>query len=801
MTRRLPLARAAWRRICSAALCAALCALAVPMTATATVAAAAVSPAIPSLIPLPARLSVASGRIIIDARVPIVVADHTAASRRTANYLAALLARTRSLPLRVMQGAPTAQAIVLQRDPRAPVAEPEGYALDVTPQGVRITARSDAGLFYGVVTLYQLLTPDAKQGTVEVPAISIRDWPRFRWRGLMLDSVRHFQSVAGVELLLDQMAQHKLNVFHWHLTDDQGWRIQIKRYPELTKIGAWRTPPDAGKDGEPQRYGGFYTQDQIRAVVAYAAARHITIVPELDMPGHAQAAVASYPQLGVTGKRPAVSTDWGINPWLYNVDDDTFTYIDHVLDEVMALFPSKYIHVGGDEAIKNQWKASPKVQAKMHQLGIKNEDALQGWFIGRIGQYLQQHGRKLVGWDEILEGDNVPKDATVMSWNGTDSAIKASLLGYDVVMSPAPDLYLDFVQGDLSDEYAGRLGVETLKAIYGFQAVPRVLNANQARHVLGVQANIWTEHMPTMAHVEHAAFPRLDALSEVAWSPAATNNWASFLARLPAQFERYRAQHVNVADSAFAVRIEVDRNVALATGKATVMLSNQTSFGVIRYTLDGSTPTPASSRYEAPVNVTLPAQVRAASFTKDGTPLAAPRARTLDSTALRSLSGDLLANCPKNDSRLRLQPTPDATSTQPVYVVNVLDPCQVYPATLMDGVVSIHVDVVRLPNDFALADEAKLLVTHPHSTPFGELEVHADRCDAPLLASIPLPDPTTSPRQFALHAKLPELDGEHSLCLIYAAPAGGPFYASGRVMLQTAKPSATASRGAMDSKP
>ncbi|HKR75271.1 MAG TPA: family 20 glycosylhydrolase [Rhodanobacter sp.] len=741
----------------------------------------------PSLIPLPAQLELQHGGFTVDAHTPVVLASRDAATKQTADYLIDLLARTRGLKLHLAADGKAAHAIVLQRDPQAPVAQAEGYALAVTPEGIRVIARDDAGLFHGAVTLYQLLTPDAKQGAVDVPALSIRDWPRFAWRGLMLDSARHFQSVADVEKLIDQMAQHKLDVLHWHLTDDQGWRIEIKRYPELTKIGAWRTPPDAGKYGEPQRYGGFYTQEQIRAVVAYAAARHVTIVPELDMPGHAQAAVASYPQVGVTGKQPRVSVDSGVNPWLYNVDDGTFTFIDNVLDEVMALFPSKYIHVGGDEAIKDQWQASPAVQAKMRALGISNEDALQGWFIGRIGQYLGKHGRKLIGWDEILEGDNLPADATVMSWRGIDGGIKAALLGHDVVMSPSPELYFDHVQGDLADEYAGRLGVESLEDVYNLQVVPDVLNATQAKHALGVQANVWTEHIPTMAHVEHAVFPRLDALSEVAWSPAASHDWPGFLARLPAQLARYRAQHVGYADSAFAVDIQVDRNVALATGRATVTLADQAGFGTLRYTLDGSTPTPASPRYDAPLTVKLPATVRAASFAADGSELAAPRERVIDQATLLSLPGTALANCPGSDFRLRVQPTPDATSTQPVYAVNVFDTCQLFPPTLMDGIAAIHVDAVRLPRNFQLAHEQKLVVSRPHATPFGELVVHADRCDGPVLASMPLPDPAHSPRQFQLAAKLPAQDGEHAMCLVYTAPIDGPLYALGRVSLETGK--------------
>jgi hexosaminidase len=750
-------------------------------------AALAADTATPSLIPLPAQLQLQPGHFTVDAHTPLELASHDAATRQTAQYLIDLLARTRGLQISIAGQHGGAAAIVLRRDPQAPVAQAGGYALEVTPKGIEVTARDDAGLFHGAVTLYQLLTPDARHGAVIVPALSIRDWPRFAWRGLMLDSARHFQSVAEVERLIDQMAQHKLDVLHWHLTDDQGWRIQIRRYPELTRIGAWRTPPDAGHDGEPKRYGGFYTQDEIRRVVAYAAARHVTIVPELDMPGHAQAAVASYPQIGVTGKRPPVSVDSGVNPWLYDVDEDSFTFIEHVLDEVMALFPSQYIHVGGDEAIKDQWQASPAVQAKMRELGIGSEDALQGWFIGRIGRYLEKHGRKLIGWDEILEGDNLPAGATVMSWRGIDGAIKAALLGHDVVMSPSPDLYFDHVQSDLPGEYASRYGVESLEDVYRLEVVPGVLNATQAKHVLGVQANAWTEHMPSMAHVEHQVFPRLDALSELAWSPAASRDWPAFLARLPAQLARYRAQRVNVADNAFAVAIDTDRNLALATGKATVRLSSQTGFGDIRYTLDGSTPTASSPRYEAPLNLTLPTNVRAASFTADGYALAAPRQRVLDRAQLLSLPGTSLANCPGSDFRLLLQPTPDATSTRPVYAVNLFDSCQQFPPTLMDGVGAIRVDAVRLPRNFALAHEQKLVVSRPHATPFGELVVHADRCDGPVLASMPLPDPAHAARRFRLDAKLPALEGERGLCLVYTAPVDGPLYALGRVSLE-AKP-------------
>ena len=729
-----------------------------------------------SLIPLPAKLTRADGTFAIDANTVLVAGD--AESRRTATWLAEQIKRSRGVELRIVDKAGSAPAIVLRRDAKSSAA-PEGYLLDVDVHGARIVARDGDGLFHGAVTLWQLLTQaDAKAAA---PFVHIEDVPRFAWRGLMLDSARHFQSVAEIRALIDQMALHKLNVLHWHLTDDQGWRIEIKRYPELTHIGAWRTPPDAGKNGEPERYGGFYTQDEIRALVAYAAERHITIVPELDMPGHAQAAVASYPELGVTGKRPPVSVDWGVHTYLYNVDDATFVFMQHVLDEVMALFPSRYIHVGGDEAVKDQWQASPAVQAKMHALGLKNEDALQGWFIARMGSYLKAHGRRLIGWDEILEG-GVPADATVMSWRGIKGAIEAAQKGHDVVSSPSPDLYLNQSQSDRADEIAGREPVQDLASIYAFEAVPKELDAAQARHVLGAQANVWTEYITSDAHLQHTIYPRLDALAEVVWSPVSTRDWQGFLARLPAQLARYRSQDVAYADSAFAPSIEVDANAALAAGTASVTLANQAKFGELHYTVDGSEPSAQSPRYQAPFEVKLPTTVRAIAVDATGRPLSAPRERVLDTTHLLTRENAELRNCPGSDFRLRVQPTPDATSMTPAYSINIFDTCQRYPAARLDGIGSIHIEAVRLERNFQLAHEAKLVVSRPAKTAHGELVVHKDSCDGEVLASMPLPDPSGA-RRFQLAAALPDQRGTHDLCLVFTAPITGPLYGIERASL------------------
>ncbi len=732
------------------------------------------------LIPMPAQVTVAGDGFTVTAQTPIVVDASDVAAHRTAEYLAELAARTRHLALQVANGPANGPAIVLQRDVQAPLASTEGYMLDVSPQGIRVVAREESGLFYGAITAWQLLSSAHGSGDVQVPGVHIRDQPRFAWRGFMLDSVRHFQTPDEVRAIIDQMAQHKLNVLHWHLTDDQGWRIEIKRYPELTRVGAWRKPPDAGQQGEPQRYGGFYTQDDIRAIVAYAANRHIVIVPEVDMPGHAQAAVASYPEFGVTGKRPPVSPDWGVHPYLYNVDDNTIHFLQNVLDEVMALFPSTYIHVGGDEAVKDQWQAAPAVQARMHALGIKDENALQSWLISQMGLYLNAHGRRLIGWDEILEG-GLPASATVMSWRGTQGAIDAARQGHDVVLSPAPQLYLDQMQSDRADETTGRLPAMTLESIYNFEAVPKELSVAQAKHVLGMQGNMWNEHMPTLRHIEHAVFPRMDALAESAWTPVASRDWHGFLDRLPTQFARYRAQDIFYADSAFAANIDVDRNAAIASGKAMVTLSNQAKVGSLHYTTDGSVPSATSPLFIQPFSVTLPATVKAVALGADGAPLAAVRERLLDLTSLRTRTTGELENCPGSDFRLRVQPTADATSMAPTYLINVFDNCRMYKAAKLDGVGAIRVETARLPRNYQLAHEAKLVVAHKASTPDGELVVHLDTCNGKVLTTLPLPK--VVPATFTLQGPMGKQAGTHDLCMVFTSPITGPLYGVGSVTL------------------
>ncbi len=503
--------------------------------------------AIPALIPFPAHLAIQTGRFVVGDGTPLSFDRMDAESARIAAYFADLVYRTRGLRLVSQPGG--RHAIVLRHldDPNA--TGKEGYRLEVTPAGVTISASKPAGLFYGTITLWQLLTQTSGAlGGVAIPALQIDDAPRFAWRGLMIDSVRHFQSVDFIKTMLDAMAREKLNVLQWHLTDDQGWRLEIKKYPRLTEVGAWRVPAGEAAQHDidplthqPRLYGGYYSQAEVRDLVAYAAMRNITIVPEIEMPGHAMAAIVAYPWLGSGAQAPtAISGDWGIFPYLYNANEETFAFIQDVLTETMALFPSTYIHVGGDEAVKDQWKTSPAIQAKIHSVGVADEEALQGWFIQRVEKFLNAHGRRLIGWDEVLQGGIAP-DATIMSWRGIDGAVTAAKAGHDAVLSPSPFLYFDFRQAEGRDEPSGRGQIVTLSNVYDFDPAPAKLTADERRHIIGVQANVWTEHIREQDNVGYAVFPRAAALAELGWSPAAARDRAGFLARMPAELGRYVA--------------------------------------------------------------------------------------------------------------------------------------------------------------------------------------------------------------------------------------------------------------------
>jgi hexosaminidase len=473
------------------------------------------------IIPRPARLEFDEGEFVFDRSTRIAASSSLDG---IVGWLRGALGPATGLPLsRVGEAASVASAIELTL---ALDLKPEGYRLSAGPDGVRIEGGTAAGVFYGCQALLQLLPPTVyRRARVDgevwrVPAIRIEDEPRFGWRGTMLDVARNFMPKHDVLRFIDLMAMHRLNVLHLHLTDDQGWRIEIKRYPRLTEVGSWRRESqvgagtDAPGDGRP--HGGFYTQDDIREIVAYAAERFITVVPEIESPGHVQAALAAYPELGVTGEQLEVWTRWGINYNVLNAEESTIEFFLGVLTEVMDLFPSQYIGVGGDECPKDQWQNDPRTQQRMAELGLANEDELQSWFMRRFDDRLTSRGRKLFGWDEILEG-GLARGATVASWRGMVGAVAAARQGHDVVACPDDRAYLDYRQSASDDEPIPVSFVLTVSDVYHFEPVPAELNEVEARHVLGGQANIWTEYMDSPRTVDYFAFPRLCALAEALW--------------------------------------------------------------------------------------------------------------------------------------------------------------------------------------------------------------------------------------------------------------------------------------------
>jgi hexosaminidase len=428
---------------------------------------------------------------------------------------------------------------------------PEAYLVKVDETGVFISASSSNGLFYGMESLRQILPQDMTNGQLKIPALVIKDKPRFSWRGNMLDVSRHFFSVDFIKKYIDILAMYKINTFHWHLTDDQGWRIEIKKYPALTRKGAWRNGTSIGhtKESDGKHYGGFYTQKEIREIVAYAKARYITIVPEIEMPGHAMAALASYPELGCSGGPYETGMHWGIYDDVYCAGkESTFIFLENVLSEVMALFPGKYIHIGGDEVRKTRWKNCPYDEARMKKEGLKNEEALQAYFIRRIEKFLNAHGRKLIGWDEILQGGITP-NATVMSWRGIQGGIEAAKKDHDVVMSPLRSMYLNLYQSkDKESEPPAYGGFLPLEKVYAYEPVPDTLSASEAKHILGVQSNVWTEYISDSSLLEYMLLPRLQAQAEVGWTPKEEKDFEGFKKRLETDYARLKKMGINYRD-------------------------------------------------------------------------------------------------------------------------------------------------------------------------------------------------------------------------------------------------------------
>lgn len=511
------------------------------------------TPIIP-IIPAPVSCQFSGGApFAVTARTVILpVAEEL---RATADHLARLIKTT------VTDSVPAGgNVIILSLDPELRVTlGTEGCRLTVTAEKVVITGGGAAGVFYGVQSLRQLLPPGIERfgwradgGKVSVPALAIVDKPRFGWRGLMVDSSRHFFTVAELKHFIEAMALQKLNVFHWHLIDDQGWRLEIKKYPKLTGVGAWReeSPVYGDRDkGDGRPYGGFYTQAEAREIVAFAAERFITVVPEIELPGHAAAAIAAYPEFGngdIDGFAPKVAPRWNIHPYTYAPSEATFGFLADVMAEVATIFPSAYVHIGGDEALKDQWEKSAFAQKVIKEQGLKDEHELQSWFIRRVEKILASHGRRLIGWDEIQEGGLSPT-ATMMVWRDWKWAEHAISRGNDVIMSPTTHCYLDHYQADPKEvsEPEAIGGNLPLEKVYGFDPVPPELPKEKERHVLGMQGNLWAEYIPRATHLEYMAFPRGSALAEVGWTPLARKDWADFQVRLEGLYARFDQLNVN----------------------------------------------------------------------------------------------------------------------------------------------------------------------------------------------------------------------------------------------------------------
>lgn len=433
---------------------------------------------------------------------------------------------------------------------------PGAYNMEVRKDAILINGDNANGVFYGIQTLIQLL-PLEKSSSLSVPYVEISDFPRFQYRGLHLDVARHFFPVEYVKKYIDYIALHKMNTFHWHLTDDQGWRIEIKKYPKLTSVGGYRDGTIIGrypgKGFDSVRYGGYYTQEQVKEVVEYAAKRYINVIPEIEMPGHASAALTAYPSLGCTGGPYKVQGTWGVFEEVFCAgNDEVFTFLQDVLDEVMPLFPSKYIHVGGDECPKESWKKCPKCQQRIKDLKLKDEHELQSYFVQRMEKYINSKGKIIIGWDEILEGGLAP-NAVVMSWRGVEGGITAARQNHDVIMTPTSHMYFDYSQTRNEDSVTIG-GYIPLEKVYNYEPIPDELNAAQAKHILGAQANLWTEYIRYPSKVEYHIFPRLSALSEVLWSPKEKKDWGKFEQKLEDQFKRYALWKANYSKAYYDLK-------------------------------------------------------------------------------------------------------------------------------------------------------------------------------------------------------------------------------------------------------
>lgn len=561
-----------------------------------------------NLIPKPQNIEYHSGSFVMNSKT-VIQADKNSFE---AKYLQQIIKQQLGLNLEITTSSKSKFKIVfLTKIIEEKKTFKEWYNLSISKNEVVINATEAHGIFYGIQTLIQLL-PLEKSLEIKIPCLSITDEPKFLWRGMHLDVCRHFFPKDFIKKYIDYLAMYKINTFHWHLTDDQGWRIEIKKYPKLTEVGAWRNGSMIGhytdQTFDDIRYGGFYTQEEIKEIVAYAKERHITIIPEIEMPGHALAALASYPEFSCTGGPFDVGKTWGVLEDVFCPKAETFTFLENILTEVMALFPSEYIHIGGDESPKVRWKACPHCQKRIKDENLKDEHELQSYFIQRIEKFVNSKGRKIIGWDEILEGGLAP-NAAVMSWRGTEGGIAAAKQKHFVVMSPGSHCYFDHYQGEPKNEPIAFGGYTNVEKVYSFNPIPKELSEEQSKYILGAQANLWTEYINTPGHVEYMLFPRIAALSEVVWGTSNPKEYKEFEKRLISHFEIYDKKGINYSKAIF----EVTSKVQPAEHGVAFELKSANPNG-IKYTTDGSEPNTNSISYEKPILVTKNQTIKAAYF-------------------------------------------------------------------------------------------------------------------------------------------------------------------------------------------
>jgi hexosaminidase len=546
------------------------------------------------LIPYPNSVQIEKGSFVITKETVIQADEKTF----EANYLKAQIKEIIGLSLPILPVTNANSKIALSYVVESIVSsDSKQYHLDISNNTAIIQAESDEGFFYGIQTFLQLIPSDSKT-QIKVPCLKIDDEPKFTWRGLHLDVSRHFFPKEFIKKYIDYLAMYKMNTFHWHLTDDQGWRIEIKKYPKLTEIGAWRKGSMVGHYREQKfddnRYGGFYTQDDIKEIVAYATQRHITVIPEIEMPGHAVAALASYPEYSCTGGPFEVALKWGVLDDVFCPKEETFTFLENILSEVISLFPSQYIHIGGDECPKTRWKKCTNCQALIKKEGLKDEHELQSYFIQRIEKFVNSKGRKIIGWDEILEGGLAP-NAAVMSWRGTKGGIEAAKQKHFVVMTPGTHCYFDHYQGEPKNEPLAIGGYTTVEKVYNFNPTPKELTSEEAKYILGAQGNVWTEYINDDKKVEYMIFPRMLALSEVLWGTSNPEKYTDFQERMLQHFLVFDKKGINYSKAFF----EITSKVSPSEIDSSIIFSLKSSKNQsgIRFTNDGSIPNWNSNTY------------------------------------------------------------------------------------------------------------------------------------------------------------------------------------------------------------